>query len=354
MDAIEKGMAHEMKIWQIATGEKGRDYRDLFLNQDIMIMGPSGDGDARSGKYQKKTPKIHSFANNPSPGDRILMRLGNKVVRVGQIPEGDDFQYSFEETFRCVYGWDLCHCRRVVWAEKYNFRNLENVFRSTIQMIAFSQVHKDSIVKRVSRIEDKYFKRSLKPMPKIQASNYSDEDLGKALFKEGISNKNIDDILKALKQASRLFTWYDLKEDGGRRPSEHEVVSHMILPLFLGLGWSHQQVAVEWNHVDMAFFKKTPTIKENCVMILEAKGLGNPLSNVLDQPKKYVKNLGLKNVKLILVTDGANLFVYKKDRDQWDENPAAYLNIRYVQKEYPLPPKTNAVDTLVRLQPGAL
>ena len=41
-------------------------------------------------------------------------------------------------------------------------------------------------------------------------------------------------------------------------------------------------------------------------------------------------------------------------QNQWDENPVAYLNIRYVQKEYNLPPKTNAVDTLVRLQPSAL
>lgn len=343
-----------MKIWQIATGEKGRDYRDLFVNHDVMIIGPSEYGDALSGKYQKEHPKIHRFAKNPSPGDRVLMRFGKKVIRVGQIPEGDDFQYSFEEAFRCVYGWDLCHCRRVIWAENCDLRNLKNTFQNTMQMIAFSQIHKDPIVKMVGRIEDKYFKRSLKPMPMVETFDYSDKNLGKELFRKGISNKNIDDILKALKEAGRLFTWYDLKKDCGQRPSEHEVVSHMILPLFLGLGWSHQQIAVEWKNVDMAFFKNTPTTKENCIMILEAKGLGYPLSNILDQPKKYVKNLGLRKVKNIIVTDGANLFVYKKDQDQWDENPSAYLNIRHLKKEYPLPPNTNAVDTLVGLQPTAL
>jgi hypothetical protein len=30
-----------MKVWQIATGESGRDYRELFLDHDIMIIGPS-------------------------------------------------------------------------------------------------------------------------------------------------------------------------------------------------------------------------------------------------------------------------------------------------------------------------
>ncbi|MBA7663572.1 hypothetical protein ES703_71617 [subsurface metagenome] len=33
-----------MKVWQIATGETGRDYRDLFLEHDIMILGPSDKG----------------------------------------------------------------------------------------------------------------------------------------------------------------------------------------------------------------------------------------------------------------------------------------------------------------------
>ncbi len=35
-----------MKIWQIATGEPGRDYRQLFFDYDVMILGPTQLGDA--------------------------------------------------------------------------------------------------------------------------------------------------------------------------------------------------------------------------------------------------------------------------------------------------------------------
>ena len=82
----------------------------------------------------------------------------------------------------------------------------------------------------------------------IDSSLYTDEELGVQLFQAGISNKNIEDISKALRQAERLCAWYRLED--GKRPSENEVVSHIILPLFLGLGWSHQQVAVEWQRRD--------------------------------------------------------------------------------------------------------
>ena len=188
-------------------------------------------------------------------------------------------------------------------------------------------------------------------MPTIDASIYTDEKLGVELFQAGISNKNVSDILVALQQAERLLAWYPRSR---RRPSENEIVSHIILPLFLGLGWSHQQVAVEWNNVDMAFFKKTPTTEENCIMVLEAKGWGNPLSDVLRQPKRYVQSLKLKNVKHILTTDGENLLVYEKSGDEWISNPTGYINVKTLQKQYVVPKNTSLVDTLVSLQPSAV
>ena len=54
----------------------------------------------------------------------------------------------------------------------------------------------------------------------------------------------MEDILVALRQAERLIGWYQ-DDSSGRKPRECEVVSHIVLPLLLGLGWSHQQIAVE-------------------------------------------------------------------------------------------------------------
>lgn len=139
-----------MKVWQIATGETGRDYRRLFFDHDLMILGPSHLGDARNGAYAGGQPnssnsQVHSFCSGPKPGDRVLMRFGKEVIGVGQIPKGDD-QYSFREEFLCVYGWDLSHTRRVVWAEEPDLQPLIGVYEKAKQKPSFTQVHEKHIV----------------------------------------------------------------------------------------------------------------------------------------------------------------------------------------------------------------
>ena len=343
-----------MKVWQIAAGEPGRDYRELFFDHDLMVMGPSDLGDALSNKYMRGSAnspyrQVHNFARGPKPGDRVLMRLAHDVIGVGEIPAEDKYQYAFDRRFGCIYGWDLCHSRRVAWAGNYELGELAYVYKAAKQKPTFTEVHERGIVKTVTDIDNTYFIHPLRKMPNIDADIYSDEELGVELFRAGISNKNINDILIALQQAERLCAWYPRC---GRSPSENEVVTHIILPLFLGLGWSHQQIAVEWNRVDMAFFKKTPTVSENCVMVLEAKGLGSALSAVLNQPKAYVQSLKLTNVKYIVTTDGENLFVYKRSGGEWEPNPSGYLNVKTLQKQYALPRNISLVETLVRLQPS--
>lgn len=347
-----------MRVWQIATGEPGRDYRRLFFEHDIMILGPSHLGDASLHSYSDGVAnsagsQIHRFVNNPVPGDRVLMRFSKTVIGVGQIPEGAENQYMFDDTFRCVFGWDLCHRRRVKWAKSIKLGPLENVFKDTKQQPSFTEVHQEHILSKVQGINLEFFGSRLRKLPEIDTSIYTEEELGVELFQAGISNRNIGEILTSLRQAERLYTWYK-SDASGRYPTENEVVSHIILPLFLGLGWSHQQIAVEWKNVDMAFFKTTPTIEKQCVIVLEAKGLGKPLSDILDQPMSYVQKLGLSNAKYIITTDGANLFVYKRSRNGWNSDPVGYLNVRYLQKTNILPRGTNLIDTLVMLQPSSV
>ena len=345
-----------MNVWQIATGEPGRDYRKLFFDYDLMILGPGKLGDAAAFNYavgaaNSTERQVYSFVNGPKPGDRVIMRFAHDVIGIGQIPLEDENQYKFDTNFRCIYGWDLSHTRRVLWAEQYELGDLANIFKQVKQKPSFTQVHENHIVEIVQSIDCSYFDRSLNGLPDKDRMEYTDEELGVALFGAGISNKNIEDILRALQQAERLCQWY-FSVDQKPRPSEHEIVSHVILSIFLGLGWSHQQIAVEWNRVDMAFFKTTPTKFKNCVMVLEAKGLGQALSEVLTQPLNYIETMGLDNVRYILTTDGANLFVYGKTGQKWDLTPIGYMNTLSLQKEYLLPEGTNLVNTLVRLQPS--
>lgn len=98
-----------MKVWQIATGEPGRDYRRLFYEYDLMMLGPGNPGDARVVSYADGAPnserrQVSQLANGPQPGDRVLMRFAHDVIAAGEIPVGDENQYSHNDTFRCVYG----------------------------------------------------------------------------------------------------------------------------------------------------------------------------------------------------------------------------------------------------------
>ena len=347
-----------MKVWQIATGDPGRDYSELFFNHDIMILGPSHKGDARETIYADGIPnsagsQVQNFVYGPKPGDRVLMRFGKQIIGIGQIPEDENAQYSFVETFASVYGWDLCHTRRVKWAQNYKIGALSNVYSNAKQKPSFTGVHEKKILNLVNQIQNNVFDGELKELPGIDASLFDDENLGIELFRAGVSNKNIEDILTALRQAERLCSWY-WSDFSGRYPTEHEVVTHIVLPLFLGLGWSHQQIAVEWKRVDMALFIQTPTKDDKCVIVVEAKGLGRALGDVISQPIEYIENLKLDQVRRLVLTDGANLFVYQRKPGSldWNEMPIGYLNIQRLQREYVLPKGTNLVQTLVELQPN--
>lgn len=126
-----------------------------------------------------------------------------------------------------------------------------------------------------------------------------------------------------------------------------------MLPLFLGLGWSHQQIAVEWNRVDMAIFKSTPTTDESCVVVVEAKGLGRGLGRVVEQALGYVRSLKLDAVTHVVTTDGPNVLVYEKRRSgDWSPDPVGYINVSRLQREYVIPRGANVVKTLVKLQPN--
>lgn len=105
----------------------------------------------------------------------------------------------------------------------------------------------------------------------------------------------------------------------------------------------------------MAFFRGTPTTTDSCIMLLEAKGLGKPLTEPHAQARGYIDRHRLEAVRYIVTTDGAVLFLYEKSYDGWhdDPTPIGYLDVRSLQKQYRLPEDTDLVDTLVRLQPGS-
>jgi uncharacterized short protein YbdD (DUF466 family) len=48
------------QVWQIAAGETGRRYPELFIDHDVMFIGPGDAGEFDFDKYVQQYPGRHS------------------------------------------------------------------------------------------------------------------------------------------------------------------------------------------------------------------------------------------------------------------------------------------------------
>jgi hypothetical protein len=212
----------------------------------------------------------------------------------------------------------------------------------------FTGVHDAEIRREGEAIAPLIKDRPLKPLPSIPRP-LEDEDLGVELFAAGLPNESVERVLQTIRKTRRLVQWYPRCPG---RPTEHEVVAHVVVPLMLGLGWSEQLMGVEWKRADAAFFRGTPTDEENCVMVCEVKKPGSPLGDAYLQAQKHANRL--PNCSRVLATDGAFIFLYQKIGNTWPDQPSGYANLLKMRKDHLIPRGVSAVDTLVRLMPASL
>ena len=355
-------------IYQIASGDSGRNYSSLFLDHDVMLMG-SGDPGHYGEKPQAydKDPRRHqlrSFCEDPSPGDVISYPGAVGAVFVGVVPSSPHDRYNWSECFSDVLGWDLQHMRRVVWDRK-PVEILEEIrkppfFGQYKQQKTFTMVHEEAVTRMADRLAEAVPSRELKPLPTVPTP-LSDEELGLRLFAAGLSNDSIERVLQVIVRIRRLTSWYwmmvegcSAREESQNRPTEHEIVAHVVAPLLMALGWSEQLVAIEWNKIDVAFFVGTPTTREKCCMVLEAKRLWQPLAGAYEQAKSYVRDQHLVNCKTIATTEGSRLFLYRKQGETWPDQPSGYANFHAMRKDHVFHKGTSAVDTLIGLMPSRI
>jgi hypothetical protein len=164
----------------------------------------------------------------------------------------------------------------------------------------------------------------------------------------------VDELLAAIHRQRRLLQWYKDHGSASARPSEHEVVAYMVLPMLLALSWSEQLLAVEWKSVDLAAFRRTPTTPDACVLACEAKSMGEGLQDTFGQASRYVERLKLENCRKILLTQGGRFYLYEwsSDHGGWASAPTGYLNVESVRRLYVVPPGTDALETIMKLTPA--
>ncbi len=355
-----------MVVWQIAAGETGRDYTKLFLDYDVMFMGPGNPGAYDKQVYDDLVVRgllgkdfatqLRQFCTEVKGGDIVLLRLGSKAKAIGLIRPWRSREYLWTQIFDDVYGWDLQHTHRVIWQEHLTdellrIQKSRNLFH--FRGPAFSRFRKN-LDSQLKDLLNQCKSRALKPLPSVPEP-LTLEELGTELFSKGLPNEDVDKFILAIQRQRRLAKWYRENRPQSKKPAEHEVVAHMILPFMLALGWSEQLLAVEWNRIDLVAFSCTPRKKENVCLLCEAKEYGHGLQNTFPQATKYVKKLKLDNCKRIFLTDGERLYLHqRKQDDSWDENPVGYLNVKLIRTNHIAPARTSAVDTIMALTPAGI
>jgi hypothetical protein len=104
-----------MEFWQVAAGDKSRNYVDLCLKWDVVLNGPGGSGPWPSCEAEvaewvtaRKLTDLRRFCDQMNDGDTVVLRLGkDEIYGVGTV-EG---RYEWCEAFGGIDGWDLQHVR---------------------------------------------------------------------------------------------------------------------------------------------------------------------------------------------------------------------------------------------------
>jgi hypothetical protein len=354
-----------MTVWQVGAGETGRDYSKLCLEHDVVMIGPGDPGAYNAERYSRtalphltaaRIGAIRSFALDPKPGDIVLLRLGQEAVGAGVVPHGEEHDYKWREDFDDVLGWNLQHTRRVRWLPEGDrvkvLQRIAPVFGKIRRLPMFTRVNQPSVTALASELAAYDRPRLLRELPEV-SPRLSDEELGVELFTSGLPNAATENVLEVMRRARRLIAWYDGKECE-KRPSEHEVVAHIIVPLLQGLGWSEQLMAVEWNRIDLALFCRPPTTAETCVAVCEAKSRGSTLERAYQQAKAGVAINQLAQSGTVITTDGARLLVYRKTGADWPDEPQGYANLLRMRRMNLIPRNTNAAETIIELLPTRL
>lgn len=332
-----------------------------------MFLGPGRYGPYSDDIYKplvekglwksQKIATIRSFKLKVQPADIVLLRKTYRLVAIGIV---ESTGYEHNENFDDVFGWDLQHTQRVIWQHHLTkdldkIQKDKKVFSGRLQIPMFTAVRDRKILDPIEHLFDQCQSRPPKSMPEILPVPLTLEELGEELFSKGLPNEAVDKVILAIQRQRRLAKWYEEHGEKSKRPKEHEVVAHMILPFLLALGWSEQLLAVEWKKIDLAAFLGTPTTGEKCCLVCEAKPLEHGLQDTFAQATSYVGRHKLNNCRRILLTDGIRLYLYqRKENGDWDDMPVGYLNVRLIRTNHIAPANTNAVDTIVALTPAGI
>jgi len=183
-------------------------------------------------------------------GDIVVLRLGtDKVHAVGQVVG----PYEWHEEFGDVDGWDLQHIRRVRWLW-HDLSNPKDFGTYGLKQGDTTQrLNEGPVTKWLSTLAilASAHKRSLTRLPAFEEMNGIDvEEISEFLFDNGVASISIKNLVDEIDELTRIAKWY---QRSANKPSEHETVAYLIVPLLRALGWTPQRMAVSGTMLMLRF-----------------------------------------------------------------------------------------------------
>lgn len=320
------------QYWYVSAGSGARNFSDEFLRFGVMLIGSGDPGHffKNRAKYSENR-HVQAFAEKVKPGDIIIMKHGvRKIIAAGIVDERED-TYDYFEVFGDVQGFSLQHGRYVTW------------YKPAKNITSRAQLPQGRLVRcpdrRIQQIAEQIISKNkpFSPKEKIPlpvTSEIDDEVLIRYLIEHGLSSGQAEEVIHAFWRIRRLGRWYEdhweEREDAGEDISEHETRTFLIVPLLLALGWPEQRLKIEWKRLDIAFFKENYKPRDNPVMILESKKLGDPLGYALEQAENYAEKY---NHKKLVVSNGIRYLLLEKKNDKWVKK--AHLNLLKLLDRHP-------------------
>jgi hypothetical protein len=312
----------EKNYWQIAAGSVGRDYSEVFIKYGIAFVG--GDDNISIIKYLKE-------------GDVIVLKRGlSKIVAAGSVVSrnGKAAGVDDKEWLRDFDGWELPAYCYVDWHVPKVPIETEELTRTTIQALPQERHRKIAddllLLPVTSYMEEPAETRSV-----------SDSEILDFLIAEGLRPGSAEDLTTTFNRI-RLLAKYYFNKCQWRDVREHETRTFLAVPLLLALGWSEQQLKIEFpcsnGKIDIAGFN-APYHKEekDCILIVETKDFSSGLDYAPSQAHGYAADF--PSCGCVVVTNGYCCKSYRRNPNGGFQNQAsAYLNILQPKDRYPVDP----------------
>jgi hypothetical protein len=326
----------KVAYWQISAGFYGRDYSEVFLKHGIAFVGGEN--------------KIATM-NKVKRGDRMILKRGkSRILAVGEVVarNGVHIGNGNKDWLRDFDGWELPAFAYVDWRKPRTPKSVNGLNMGTIQRLGSLSLQK--VAEQILNLRPLKVDREPKATEKV-----GDDKILEFLVTEGLRPGAAEDLTAALRRVRTLARYYRA-ECQWADIREHETRTFLIMPLLLALGWAEQQMKIELaapgGRVDIAFFPKpfSQCRKEQCVLILEAKGFSQGLDYAHHQAKEYAK--AFPHSKAVVTSNGFCYKVYPRHGKTFSDEPAAYLNLLDPRDRYPVDPTVGGcLDALWYLLP---